>query len=161
VCMAASSATHIIVDVASWFGDGNQGFHAITPTRVLDTRSGVGVSGPGPIVAGGFIGLNLSEDVPGATSVLLNVTVTGPTGAGFVTVYPYPCDRDRPTASNLNFVAGQTIPNLVSVKVEQGGVCIYTDARTHLIADLAGYVTQTGDGWFTNTLSQSPSWQTA
>jgi hypothetical protein len=161
VCMVASSATHIIVDVASWFGDGNQGFHAITPTRVLDTRSGVGVSGPGPIVAGGFIGLNLSEDVPGATSVLLNVTVTEPTGAGFVTVYPYPCDRDRPTASNLNFVAGQTIPNLVSVKVEQGGVCIYTDARTHLIADLAGYVTQTGDGWFTNTLSQSPSWQTA
>ena len=45
-----------------------------------------------------------------------------------------------PTASNLNLMAGQTAPNLVIAKpASDGTVCLYTDAGTHLIADLAGY----------------------
>jgi hypothetical protein len=51
-------------------------------------------------------------------AVALNVTVThteNPTiGDGYVTVYP--CGT-RPDASNLNFVAGQTIPNSVIAPV--------------------------------------------
>ena len=45
-----------------------------------------------------------------------------------------------PEASNLNFVAGQTIPNAVISKLGTGGkVCIYTSAATNLITDLNGY----------------------
>ena len=73
-----------------------------------------------------------------ATSVVLNVTVTQPKGAGFVSVYP--CGLSQPVVSNLNFAAGQTIPNAVVVKVgTDGKVCLYTLAATHLLVDVGGY----------------------
>jgi hypothetical protein len=57
-----------------------------------------------------------------------------------VTVWP--CGADRPNASSLNFVSGQTIPNAVITKVGAGGkVCIYTTTATHVIADINGYHT--------------------
>ena len=75
----------------------------------------------------------------GAASVVLNVTVTGPTGAGFVTVYP--CGIDRPLASNLNYGVGTTAANAVLVKVGvEGKVCLYNSNPTQLIADVSGYV---------------------
>ena len=40
---------------------------------------------------------------------MVNITVTEPEDNGHVTVYP--CDLPTPTASNLNFRAGQTIVN--------------------------------------------------
>ncbi len=52
-------------------------------------------------------------------AVVLNVTVTQPTSHGFLTVWPE--GAARPTVSNLNFGAGETIPNLVVVKVGSGG----------------------------------------
>ena len=78
----------------------------------------------------------------GVTAVALNVTVTETeTGAhnGFVTVFP--CG-DRPDASNLNFVANQTVPNLVIAPVNEAGeVCLYVYGRAGLIADVSGYFT--------------------
>ena len=53
-----------------------------------------------------------------ASAVVLKVTVTEPVGAGFVTVFP--CGSPRPLASNVNFVAGQTVANSVVSGV--GGV---------------------------------------
>ena len=59
----------------------------------------------------------------GSTAVVLNITVTQPETAGYVTVYP--CGSARPSASNLNFAAGTTFPNLVIAKIGTGGkVCI-------------------------------------
>ena len=58
-----------------------------------------------------------------AAAAVLNFTVTNPAGVGFVTVYP--CGVARPEASNLNFVAGQTVPNLVLAKLGTSGrVCV-------------------------------------
>ncbi|MCX6522526.1 MAG: hypothetical protein NTZ21_17855 [Actinobacteria bacterium] len=74
-----------------------------------------------------------------AAAVALNVTVTEPTAAGFLTVYP--CGQPRPLASNLNYVAGQTVPNFVISAVgEYGSVCIDTMVTTDVVVDLAGYV---------------------
>lgn len=71
--------------------------------------------------------------------MVLNVTVTEPEGPGFVSAYP--CDAAPPTASSLNYVAGQTVPNLVTVKVSaQGTVCLFSQRRTHLVADVAGFL---------------------
>jgi hypothetical protein len=72
------------------------------------------------------------------SAAVLNVTVTQPDRPGFVTAYP--CDAGTPpTASNLNFGAGQTRPNLVTVRVPADGkICFYSSARVHLLADLAG-----------------------
>jgi len=73
-----------------------------------------------------------------AVAVALNVTVTEPVGPGYVTVYP--CG-DRPGVSNLNYVAGQTVPNFVIAAMDEAGdVCIDTIATTDVIVDIAGYV---------------------
>jgi hypothetical protein len=73
-----------------------------------------------------------------AVAVALNVTVTEPVGPGYVTVYP--CG-DRPGVSNLNYVAGQTVPNFVIAALDaDGDVCIDTIATTDVIVDIAGYV---------------------
>ena len=99
----------------------------------------------------GRIGLKVSPALPlrvkvtgrngvplsGVGAVSLNVTVTGPEAGGYVTVFP--CGG-RPDASSLNFVAGQTVPNAVIAPVSaQGEVCFYSNAKTHLIADVNGY----------------------
>ena len=52
----------------------------------------------------------------------------------------YPCGEARPEASNLNYTAGQTIPNLVIAKPGAGGkVCIYSYATIDALADVSGY----------------------
>jgi hypothetical protein len=72
--------------------------------------------------------------------VVLNVTATAPSSFGVLTVYP---DDPRPLASNLNWVAGQTVPNLVIVPVVNGHVKFFNNSpgTVHLIADLAGFFT--------------------
>ena len=73
-----------------------------------------------------------------AVGVTLNVTVTNPLAPGFLTVYP--CG-DRPFASNLNYVADQTVPNFVVSGLDDvGAVCIDTIATTDVIVDIAGYI---------------------
>jgi hypothetical protein len=64
-----------------------------------------------PAPAFGFESVALHVTDTGADTVIGNLTVTGPTGTGYTTVYP--CLEGRPHASNNNFLAGQTIPNLV------------------------------------------------
>ena len=79
-----------------------------------------------------------------ALAATLNVTVTNPAAAGFVTVWP--CGAPRPDASNLNYVAGQNVPNLVIAKLGTGGkVCFYSMVATDLIADVAGFFPATSD----------------
>jgi hypothetical protein len=76
----------------------------------------------------------------GAVAVVLNVTVTGTQGAGYLTVYP--CGGAVPLASNLNFTAGQTRANLVTVQLGANGeVCFYSYSRTAVIADITAYLT--------------------
>jgi hypothetical protein len=117
-------------------------FHTVPSTRVLDTRSGtggrLGALGAGQTVSlrmGGVAGTP-TADVAG---VVINLTVTQPTAAGYVTVYP--ADRPRPTVSSLNFRAGQTRANLVTVPVSPNGTIKLTNAfgSAHLVADLVGY----------------------
>ncbi|MDH6137409.1 hypothetical protein P3T37_006841, partial [Kitasatospora sp. MAA4] len=114
------------------------------PTRVLDTRDGTGTGGKAAAIGTGkSIGLQVAgiAGVPatGVTAVTLNVTATNTSSQGFLTVYPD--GKDVPTASNLNFLAGQTVPNLVTVPVgADGKVDFYNFAgTTDVVADLAGY----------------------
>jgi hypothetical protein len=73
----------------------------------------------------------------GAGAVSLNVTAVQGAGPGWVTVFP--CGAARPLASNLNFVAGQTVPNAVLSKVgADGAVCLFASAATHLVVDVNG-----------------------
>jgi hypothetical protein len=69
----------------------------------------------------------------------LNVTVTNTTKPSFLTVWPD--DATKPTASDLNWVAGETVPNLVVVKLgADGGVKIFNAAGSvDVVVDVSGW----------------------
>ena len=124
-------------------------FTAVSPARVLDTRSGVGASA-GRVGAldgsGSALTLQIAGrgGVPssGVSAVALNVTVVDGRAndfGGFVTVFP--CGS-RPDASNLNFISGQTVPNsVISPLSATGTVCLYVYGTAHLLADVSGFFT--------------------
>jgi hypothetical protein len=77
----------------------------------------------------------------GVSAVVLNVTVTEPASGGWLAAWP--AGEALPLVSNLNYVAGQTVPNIVVVKVGAGGkVNFYSSGGpVHVIADVAGWFT--------------------
>jgi hypothetical protein len=105
---------------------------------VLDTRSAVGAP-KAKLGAGRTLTLTVTGRPSGATAVAINVTVTNPTVASYLSVYPG--GTARPGASNLNFVAGQTIPNLVLVPPGPGKTVTFFNAAgtVNVIAELVGY----------------------
>jgi hypothetical protein len=129
----------LVFDVSGKFVDATgSAFTGQAPVRMLDTRNGTGAPAHS-VAAWQTVTLDLSGQIPvGTTAVVLNVTVTQPTGTGYVTVWP--ADQPIPATSNLNFVPFQTVPNLVVAPVSADGkVKLQPSANTHLIADLAGY----------------------
>ena len=128
-------------------GSGHSSLVPIGPLRVLETRSGPGLStydgnfnnvGMRPDDSVFALGIAGRPQLPSwARSVVLNVTVTGAVGNGYLTVYP--CDEPRPTSSNLNYQAGSTRAVAVVARIgSNGAVCIYNQTATHVIVDLTG-----------------------
>jgi hypothetical protein len=72
-------------------------------------------------------------------AVVLNVTATDATAAGYLTVWP--CRAPRPEASAVNVVPGRTVADLVTVGADDGRVCVFNAAgRVHVVVDqLASY----------------------
>jgi subtilisin family serine protease len=145
VCLFTYAPTHLVADLNGYSPVGAL-YNALTPARLLDTRPGSptadgGDAGIGMRGAGWITELQVAgrAGVPAtATTASLNVTVTEARAPGFVTVYP--CGQPVPTASNLNYGPGDTIPNAVVTQIGAGGkVCLFTYAPTHLIADINGY----------------------
>jgi hypothetical protein len=146
VCVFSQVDAHLIVDVSGYLPVGTS-YNALSPARVLDTRAGHLTvdhlsegAGPRPagavteVVVAGRGGVALS-----AETVVLNVTVTGSAGPGFIIVFP--CGTTRPTASNLNYDTGATVANAVITNVGVGGeVCLFNSSPTELIADVSGFI---------------------
>jgi Fibronectin type III domain len=114
------------------------GFTGMTPTRVLNTLNGTGAP-KAKLGATRTLTLTVPGLPLGTTAVAINVMVTNPTATGYLTVYPG--GKPRPGASNLTFVANQTIPNLVLVPLGPGNtVTFYNSAGTvNVLGDLVGY----------------------
>jgi len=146
ICLFSNVATHLLADVNGWFATGSS-FHAVPPFRAFDSRPGEpdGAAvvtkqryGGASVLRVSVVGLGGSTPV-GVTAVSLNVTVAEPEAGGFLTVYP--CGS-RPLASNLNFSAGQVVPNAVIAPVSaQGEVCFFSNVGTYVIADINGWIT--------------------
>lgn len=145
VCLYTSATTHLLADLNGHFPS-TADYTGVVPARAADTRVGTGVA-----QAKVLAGQTLVVPVVGqhgigaeASSVAANVTVTEPESYGWVTVWP--CGQERPLASNLNFVWGQTVPNAVIAGIgSNGSVCLYTTATTHLIMDVNGFFTDASD----------------
>lgn len=159
----SGGAAHLVAEVTGWFGEGTGArYHPTPPARLLDTRIPViqvppGLLPPGSVYppphypnlvpAGGVVELQVAGQggVPaaGASAAILNVTAVDPAGGGFLTVWP--TGQSRPLASNLNFVGGRTVPNLVVAKLGVGAkVSLYngSGSTVHLVVDVAGWYGQ-------------------
>jgi LPXTG-site transpeptidase (sortase) family protein len=126
---------------------GASSFVAVSLSRLADTRTDSGI--------GGFVrvdGSTIRVKVAGrfgvplnATAAVLNVTLTNPTAAGVVTVYP--AGTARKAASNVNVErVGQILANLVTVPLGvDGAVDIWTLTPADLVIDVNGaYVPAAG-----------------
>lgn len=164
---ASGGCPNVIVDVVGYFAAGTptEGgtFAGVTPYRLLDSRTAGGCvqqAGPRRLQVAGVAGSNVPA---GVSAVALNVTVVQPSLPGFLTVYP--AGVTRPTASTLNFVAGDVIPNGALVKVgTSDSIDIYASGGCpNVIVDVVGYflanqtltVTKPGNG--TGVVTSSPS----
>jgi alpha-tubulin suppressor-like RCC1 family protein len=142
-----AGATQLIVDVVGWFDSGGS-YQPMTPARIADFRGGGttvddqfrgnAVLAPGesrPIQIAGRAGVPASA----VAAVVLNVTITEPTAASFITVWPG--GAARPNASNVNVRAGQTVANAVVVKVGANGeINVFNESgQSRLIIDIAGW----------------------
>jgi len=148
-----AGVTNIAVDVVGWFPSVSQ-FRSFPPQRFVDTRAPGAPAYGSPTIDGqyqaiGAIGPGGRLDVQmtgrgaipgsGVGAVALNVTVVGSTGSNFLKVYP--SGGAEPTVSNLNFVAGDIIANMVIVKVGVGGrITLYNNAgSTPVVVDVVGW----------------------
>lgn len=148
VCVRSLVDTHLVIDATGWIPAGSS-VHPFAPKRLADTRAGHStsdgaVAATGRVAAGGVLEVPVvgRAGVPaGATAAVVNVTAVGPSGPGYVTVYP--CGQSRPHASNLNYTAGQVAAVSAVAKLSADGkVCVYTLAAADIVVDVAGYAAE-------------------
>ncbi|MCU0267219.1 MAG: hypothetical protein MUF83_01095 [Acidimicrobiales bacterium] len=117
-------------------------YQPLVPKRLLDSRDGTGGYATAwnagetrtLTVTGGT-----STVPPNATAVVLNMTAVARKDASHLTVWPF--NSSMPLASNLNVGPGQSVANLVTVKVGAGGqISIFNNAgEVDVVADVVGY----------------------
>jgi hypothetical protein len=155
--LSTNTSVDVIVDVDGWFTDGSSPsqtgaeFVAATPSRICDTRAanfndtpcmGHTVTGPGrldvPVAGQGLVPSS------GVVAVVANITATDTTAQSYLTAWP--TGATRPTASDLNWVAGLTVPNMAVVGLgTSGDISVYANSGdADVIVDVAGwYVNET------------------
>jgi hypothetical protein len=115
----------------------------VTPARLLDTRTGNGLSGRFTSRSPRTFDVAGRGGVPAdATAVTGNLTVTQQTSEGYLALGPIP--DGTPSTSTLNFPVGDTRANNVTVRLSAAGglsaVFVGTSgARTHVVFDVTGY----------------------
>jgi hypothetical protein len=152
-CTYATAALREVVDVTGFFNppqDGGLGFTAQTPTRLVDTRR----CWADPITtvqrcslvndAGSIVRVAAP---PGASAVLINLTAVGASANG--SLAPAACSafvagqRVAPITPTL---VGAATANLAAVPVDPDGTfCVKVTSSTHVVVDLLGTFSPTGD----------------
>jgi RHS repeat-associated protein len=117
-------------------GDGQ--YHAITPARLVDTRT----SG-GPIAWNGERAFTVTgaNGIPssGVAAVVVTVTSVNATNDAFLTVYP--TGSTRPGVSTLNTVTGVVVANSTIAKVGTNGqITVFAgNTQSDVIIDIQGW----------------------
>ncbi|MEP7112658.1 MAG: hypothetical protein ABI862_05295, partial [Ilumatobacteraceae bacterium] len=145
VSIFTQSGAHLIADVAGYYVAG-QGFNALMPTRILDTRGGGGqmaYAGSKP-VGGQTVSLHVlgAAGVPasGVAYVILNLTATNASAPGYVSAWPGMTPRPFTSVLNLS-EAGQTRANAVFAPVgADGSVMLFSQSGTDLVVDVTGWL---------------------
>ena len=136
--------TNLVFDVTGYFTPDATGatYHSLGSSRILDTRAGTGLAGPFTSrVAREFAVAGQGGVDPAATAVTGNLTVTGQTRAGYVSLTTTP--QSAPGTSTINFPLGDTRANGVTLGLAgDGGLwATYVDGsgRTSLVFDVTGF----------------------
>ncbi len=118
-------------------------YNAVSPARVLDTRTGVGAA-RAALAANAQIAVPIlgRGGVPGSnvSAVVLTVTAVSPTAAGGVTAWAD--GTAKPATSALSFLKGISTANLVLAQVGGDGKVRLSNnspGTVQLVGDLAGY----------------------
>jgi uncharacterized repeat protein (TIGR03803 family) len=135
----ANNDTNLVIDVNGYFapaGSGGLSFYALTPCRVIDTRS----VGNGQPFSGKLI-VNVVDSAcgPPATSAgyVFNATVIPQGPLGFLTLWPD--SEPQPVVSTLNAVDGAVTSNMAIVPNSNGKTDAWAQGTTQLILDISGY----------------------
>jgi hypothetical protein len=154
VTNATGTSATAPVDVYTYLA--SSAYQPLAPTRICDTRVGPSVppnqcnssgAAAGTLAEGGSLGVTVAgqSGVPaGAVAVVLNVTVTNTTDAGYLTIYP--SGSALPIASSMNWHPGETRANLVTVTLgASGAISVFNGiGSTDVILDLEGYYASGG-----------------
>jgi hypothetical protein len=129
VKLSAGSA-RVFMDVSGYYSAGaGASFTALPTARIFD---GTATTLPRLVQIAGLVGVP-----PDATSVVVNTEVFNPTAAGYVRVTPAGLD---PGVAVQEFVRGQTISNLVMVKLIGGKIQVKLSAGSaRVFLDVSGY----------------------
>jgi hypothetical protein len=135
----------VVVHVGGWFTDATAGgtgmrFTPTWPTRVADTRPGSAQAPAGSTLGQGFTDVvSLSAVEPAnAGAVVANITVVDGSAPSFLTSFPD--GAGRPLASDLNWLPGQLVPNLIVTRLGGGGIDIYNNTGSvDAIVDVFGF----------------------
>ena len=149
---ASGGSTHLVFDVTGYFVPDASGatYVPLSPSRVLDTRVGNGLSGPFPMGVPRTVQVSGRGGVPlTATAVTGTLTVTQQTAAGYVYLGPDP--TPSPTSSTLNFPLGDNRATGVTVALSPTGSLSATyvaasGGSTHLVFDVTGYFVPDASG---------------
>ncbi|HXO21584.1 MAG TPA: DUF1800 family protein [Thermoanaerobaculia bacterium] len=127
-------------------------FFTVTPCRAVDTRNAVDPTGPwggpalGPNSVRAFDLAGRCGVSTGATAISVNVTIVGPTTAGFLSFYP--AGMPRPVVSTINYSPGQVRANnaVLSLGADGGVTCAaaLASGSVHLLIDVNGYFADPG-----------------
>jgi hypothetical protein len=119
-------------------------FFTVSPCRLLDTRNAAGARGGPALSANGARTFTLTGvcGIPtNARALALNVTVTAATNPGDLRIYP--AGVALPLASVINYSAGPTRANNLTVNLSASGQiavrCDQAAGSVHFIVDVAGY----------------------
>lgn len=149
VCVFASAATDVVVDVMGSFAPGGDLFHPIAPMRWVDTRGTISTAGVQLSQITGIRAAHAQTQVmiagqggvpANATGVWLNLTIADPTAPTVLTAYPGPCGT-APLSSNVNARTRRSTASSVLVGLgPDGSICILTyTGNSHIVVDVAGW----------------------
>lgn len=135
LCLSSLVPAHVIVDISgAYTRDGGVRYNPVRPTRVVDTRVGLGATRP----SGGSV-VRFAPPVPaGAQASTFTLTAIHPDATAYVTAYR--CDQPLPLASSVNVGVGDVRPNLVTVPIATNGeVCLFVPRAMDVVVDVTGY----------------------
>jgi hypothetical protein len=148
IAIATSSLAFVATNPAHAAAATAGRFTQLPPTRIVDTRSGLGAP-KGALNAETLLKIQMggvSGIAPGASAVAVNLTIVNAVRPGFATLWGQPGQTGagaQPTVSNLNVgSAGQTVANMTMVALSSDGSAnLYVNSGGHVLIDVAGFWT--------------------